>query len=216
MEDEALEVPIKEIEEKENLDKTHREIRTKLFNQYVVPNLNMVYKLVIQYSMQKEYIKDNYVECLYNYYHYIETYNPEYKIQTWLHIVCKRFIKNLEEHRNNEIQFVHSDNMDVGYDDCADAGELMSSQVDMTEWKDTFDDDIIKALSMLKEIYREAFLLQLSGYSLKEITEISFQNGNLKIKNIDTIKSRLFLARQQLKRYLTEDGKFRGSCKKSG
>ena len=106
--------------------------------------------------------------------------------------------------------------MDVGYDDCADAGELMSSQVDMTEWKDTFDDDIIKALSMLKEIYREAFLLQLSGYSLKEITEISFQNGNLKIKNIDTIKSRLFLARQQLKRYLTEDGKFRGSCKKSG
>ena len=45
--------------------------------------------------------------------------------------------------------------------------------------------------------------------------EIEYQNGALESRNIDTIKSRLFLARQQLQQLLTRDGKRRTTCEKN-
>jgi DNA-directed RNA polymerase specialized sigma24 family protein len=49
-------------------------------------------------------------------------------------------------------------------------------------------------------------LYQQAGYKLREIADLEYQNGALESRNIETIKSRLFLARQQLQTLLTRDG----------
>lgn len=182
--------------------------KTELFNKYVMPYKKMIYKLVINYSMQKQYIDDNYNQCLYNYFHFIETYNPSMDIKAWIHIICKRFIKNLENKRSKGLQF--SDDMFI-----ENASELAYDPYRMSEnvigadnWRELFNDDELKAINSMKPMYIEAFILQLMGYSLKEIAEISYRNGNLKTKNIDTIKSRLFLAKKHLKNHLTRDGEY--------
>lgn len=72
-----------------------------------------------------------------------------------------------------------------------------------------YNDDILKALDQIKPIYREALLLQQAGYKLHEIVEISYRNGNLKTRNIETVKSRLFLAKQQMRKLVTRDGESR-------
>lgn len=181
----------------------------KLFYQYVVPYLNMIYKLVIQYSMQKSYIDDNYIECLANYYKYIDTYNPSMSIKTWLHIVCKRFVHDLEERRMKQAQATDDLNIENSTEFKHEPNNSYEDILNCRNWVDIYNDDEIEALNSLKPIYREAFLLQHAGYKLNEIVEISFQNGNLKSKNIDTIKSRLFLARQFLQRKLTREGERR-------
>lgn len=181
----------------------------KLFYQYVVPYQNMIYKLVIQYSMQKSHIDDNYVECLANYYKYIETYNPSMSIKTWLHIICKRFVHDLEERRMKQAQPTDDLNIENSPEFTHEPNNSEDDILNCRNWVDIFNDDEIEALNSLKPIYREAFLLQHAGYKLNEIVEISFRNGNLKSKNIDTIKSRLFLARQFLQRKLTREGERR-------
>ena len=76
----------------------------------------------------------------------------------------------------------------------------------MDNYRQYYNDDILKALEQLAPIHREALLLQQAGYKMEEIVEISFQNGNLKTKNMDTIKSRIFLAKKQMRNLLTRDG----------
>lgn len=52
----------------------------------------MIYKLCMRYTFNPSDIEDNYIEVLTNMYKYIETYNPERSVQTWLHIVTKRCV----------------------------------------------------------------------------------------------------------------------------
>lgn len=198
--------------ERKPLDQlTDEEVRERhaLFNKYVTPNLNLVYKCVIQYSMDKRYIDDNYVEALVNYYNYIDTYDPTRPLATWLHIVCKRFVHNLEMRRNKETKSTDDVNIDSSPEFSYDPSDISENILGVDNWRELYDDDILCALETLKPIYREAFILQQSGYKLHEIVEISYQNGNLKSRNIDTVKSRLFLARLQLQALLTRDGKRR-------
>lgn len=192
------------------LSDEERKRKHALFNQYVTPHLNMIYKLVIQYSMNKSYVDDNYSECLINYYNYIDTYDPSRPIMTWLHIVCKRFVHNLEMRRVKSTQATTDDvsienSEEVAYDPSAVSENVLSVE----NWRTMYNDDILFAIESLKPIYKEAFILQQAGYKLHEIVEISYQNGNLKSRNIDTIKSRLFLARQQLQTLLTRNGDLR-------
>ena len=78
--------------------------------------------------------------------------------------------------------------------------------MDISNYPQMYNDDILAALSKIKPIYREALLLQQAGYKLNEIMEISYRNGNLRTKNIETVKSRLFLAKQQMRKLITRDG----------
>ena len=73
-------------------------------------------------------------------------------------------------------------------------------------WRDMYNPDIVMVLDELKPRYRDALLLQEAGYSLKEIAEIEYRKGSLRSPNIDTIKSRLRLARQHLKDNIAKDG----------
>ena len=159
--------------------------------------------------MDKRYIDDNYVEALVNYYNYIDTYDPCRPLATWLHIVCKRFVHNLEMRRSKETKSTDDVEIDNSPELSYNPQDISENVLGVDNWRELYDDDILWALETLKPIYREAFILQQAGYKLNEIVEISYQNGNLRSRNIDTIKSRLFLARLQLQALLTRDGKRR-------
>ena len=92
------------------------ERRRFLFDQYVTPYLNMIYKLCINYSHGYSNVQENYVEVLENLYRYIDTYDPSKPILTWLHIITKRYIAEVERKRKR-------DNM---RDDTVDVEDLLA------------------------------------------------------------------------------------------
>lgn len=182
--------------------------RRDLFNKWVLPHKNLVYKLCIKYSFSSNDIEDNYNEVLINFFKYIESYDPARSIQTWLHIVTKRFISDMNT-RNSA--FKRTDDIDVCEisNTCLDEEDEGSNSLSADNYHFFYNDDILNALRELKPIYREALLLQQAGYKLNEIMEISHQNGNLKVKNLETVKSRLFLAKTQMRKLITRDGEKR-------
>lgn len=181
--------------------------RNELFTRYVTPFYNMIYKLCIKYSNDSRNVEENYNEVLINFFRRIETYDPNRSIRTWLHICTKRHIFALERKRK-ALQDTDCDDKDIeAFEDRLLDGEVSSNVLGIDNYKEYFSDDVLDVLNELKPIHRDALLLQLSGYSLKEIVEIEYENGTLKTKNIETIKSRLFLARQYLRKHLTRDGK---------
>lgn len=182
--------------------------RTALFNKYILPNLNMVYKLCIRYSFDKAPVRDNYNECLANFYRYMDTYDESKSIQTWIHIIVKRFLIN---HERDKRRLRTTDDVcaEELAEELADDGQRSYKWMTAGNYREMYGDDVLWALDQLKPIYREALVLQQAGHCLKEIVEICYTNGTLDSRNMDTIKSRLFLARQQLQTLLTRDGKRR-------
>lgn len=182
--------------------------RNALFQEYVMPYKNMIYKLVMKYSWNMRNVQENYNEVLLNFYRGIETYDPSRSIKTWLHICTKRCVIELEKKRKEQEETsTYCDNIDTYQDNIPDtekpSGNLMSTE----NYRKFYSDEILQVLDMMKPIHRDALLLQQAGYSLKEIADIEFERGTLKSHNIETVKSRLYLARQFMKRYLTRDGK---------
>ena len=186
------------------LDDSARQ-RTALFYKHVYPHRNLIYKLCIRYTHVSTDVEDNYNEVLVNFFKYIETYNPERSIQTWLHIVTKRFVHDMNHKRAS---FKRNEDFDVT--DLAttylEPDHVSGNCMGIENYQEFYNDDILNALDMLKPIYREALLLQQAGYKLEEIMEISHRNGNLKNRNIETVKSRLFLAKQQMRTLISRDG----------
>ncbi len=169
----------------------------------------MVYKLCIRYTYNSEDVEDNYTEVLTNMYKYIETYNPALSVHTWLHIVTKRCVHDLDQKRQKQqSMWNRDDDADTFSAECdADDTEHISYRaMNLDNYREMYNDDILAALDQLKPCYARALLLQQAGYKLKEIAEIEFKNGALESRNIETVKSRLFLARQQLQQLLTRDG----------
>lgn len=195
----------------EQLDKeTDPEViarRHELYDKYAAPFYNMIYKLCIRYSYKPCNVQENYTEVLANFYRRIETYDPSKPIRTWLHIVTKRQIRAIEKRRQAYIDRDNDDNDIEDYSESIiDDFTVSSNVMSIDNYRELYNDDILSVLDELKPIHRDAFLLQQAGYALNEIVEIEYQKGSLKSKNIETIKSRLFFARQYLQRNLTRDG----------
>lgn len=190
-----------------------KRLKDSLFRRYILPNVNMVYKLCIKYTFNREHIQDNYVDVLTNLYKYILTYDESKSIQTWIHICTKRHVHTLDitrakkEMKDDSVSVDMDAIADTPYDIAYDSGNDVA--VTLNNYKEVYDDEIVYALGQLKESYRRAFLLQQAGYQLKEIAEIEYHAGALKTNNIETVKTRLFLARKQLKEILTRNGKLR-------
>lgn len=183
-------------------------IRTRLFKKYVLPHQNLIFKLCIKYSYSSSEVEDYYNELLLNFFKYIDTYNPNRSIQTWLHIVTKRFVTTMNLKKQN---FKRNEDVDVNKisDTALDEDTISGNMMDIDNYQDFYNDDILEALEQIKPIYREALLLQQAGYKLNEIMEISYKNGNLKTKNIETVKSRLFLAKLQMRNLIDRNGNAR-------
>ena len=184
------------------------ELRTELFNRYILPNRNLVYRLCIRYTFLQEDIADNYNEVLVNFFRYITTYDPQRSLLNWIHIVTKRFV--MEQNRRHG-RLPVSESVDVFKlaSSLSDEDETYGNAMGMDNYRELYNDDILAALDQLKPIYREALLLQQAGYKLEEIVEISYRNGNMKSRSMDTMKSRIFLAKQQMRKLITPDGEKR-------
>lgn len=182
-------------------------LRNRLFEQYVSPYYNMIYKLCMNYTYDPANVQENYNEVLINFYRRIETYDPSRSIHTWLHIVTKRQIAELERRRARHSN--RNDDYDIeDYSNCTQYVSKPSANImGVDNYRELYCDDILAVLDSMKPIHKDALLLQEAGYSLKEIAEIEYNKGTLKSRNIETVKSRLFLARQYLKKHLTRDGK---------
>lgn len=181
--------------------------RTELLEKYILPHKNLVYKMCIQFTWNKEDIEDNYNEVLVNFYRYIESYDPRRPLKTWIYAVTKRLLSDLNIRNQNHL--LPNENVDVqdltGW--IPDEEEAGENCMGMDNYEEYYNDAILAALERLKPAYREALLLQQAGYKLGEIMEIAYRNGSLKNRNIETIKSRLFLAKSQMRKLLTRDGK---------
>lgn len=180
------------------------ERRTELFNRLVLPYQNMIFKLCIQYSVDSSYVEDNYNEVLANFFRYIETYDPGRDIRTWLHIVTKRYVFDADRKRGYLKR-----NDDLPIEAFRDTAEDVQECMGIDNYEGVYGDDVLWALKQLKPIYRDAILLQQAGYKLNEIVDIEFDKGSLDSKNIETLKSRLFLGRQQLQKLIDRNGKRR-------
>lgn len=169
-----------------------------------MPYKRLIYSICIKYTFEDSNIEDNYSEVLANFFRYIESYNPERPLKSWIYAVTQRHVFDLNK-RNSLMKA--SDNVDVGdLPDMTDEGDISGNFMGMENYHRYYNDDILNALEKLAPIHKEALLLQQAGYKMEEIVEISFQNGNLKSKNMDTIKSRIFLAKKQMRNLITQDG----------
>ena len=61
----------------------------------------------------------------------------------------------------------------------------------------------------IQDVVYRMLTLQQAGYKIGEIVEIAFQNGTLKSKSTETIKSRIFLAKRGMQKLLTSNGEKR-------
>lgn len=205
-----MEEQVREAINDPELDPRTVETRNALFDKYVSPYQNLIYKLCINYTTNKANVQENYNDVLVNFYRGIETYNPTMSIITWLHIVTKRHVFEMEKRRRR--QEINKDyDVDI---ECCDGSidqedEPSGNVLGIDNYREYYNDDILAVLDQMKDIHRDALIYQESGYSLKEIAEIEFKKGRLKSRNIETIKSRLFHARQFLQEHLTRDGERR-------
>lgn len=186
--------------------------RKALFDLYVAPYKNMIYKLCMNYTFRHTDVQENYLEVMTNLYRYIETYDTSKSIHTWLHIVTKRCVYDLDQKRKKQRDTLNDDNdIESVADDesLLDRGHISSNVMGVDNYRELYNDDILWALDQLKPQYKRALIYQQAGYKLKEIAELEYQNGALESRNIDTVKSRLFLARKELQKLLTRDGERR-------
>lgn len=180
------------------------ERRNQLFKKYVEPYFNMIYKLCINYSFCSENVEENYNGVLINFYRRIETYDPEKSLLTWLHIVTKRQVQELERQRRRHDNKDRNQDVEFYIDAFLDHTNQVNC-FDVNKYREYYSDDILNALDKMKPIYRRALLYQEAGFSLKEIVEMEYKNGTLKNKNLETIKSRLFHARQFMRNQILKN-----------
>lgn len=177
--------------------------RTALFHKYVYPYRNLIYHICIKQTRDKENIEDNYNEVLINFFRYVSSYDPRREIKTWLYAITVRMLADLERKNN---RFTREG--DVGAMRMEQLPDKpCTAEVTPENYRELFSDEIVEALEQIGRNYREALLLQMGGYKLEEIMEILYQRGCLRTRNLETTKSRIFLAKKKLRERLTRDGK---------
>ena len=181
--------------------------RTELFNQHVVPYKNLIYHVCIQYANCKREIPDIYTNVLVNFFKYIESYDSQRPLTSWIYAIAQRYVWDYNK-RNSDLNITYS--TDLSYIE----GNVTSLEVSYTHlgrenYREIYSEEILYALDQLSVIHKEALILRMAGYRITEIADIAMQNGTMITYNIETIKGRIFLAKRKLRKLLTEDGKRR-------
>lgn len=191
-------------------DSNSIEKRTQLFYQYVYPYKNLIFHICIKHTASYEDVRDNYNEVLVNFYKYVDTYDTSKAIKTWIYAVTVRLVYDLETKRKRFQRTGDIGNIPIEQivsDELLDEDGLSANAMTLENYQALYSDEVLSALDHIRSMYREPFLLQVAGYSLDEITEILYQQGSIKNANIETTKSRIFLAKKRLRELLTRDGK---------
>jgi len=182
--------------------------RNELFKQLIEPNLNLVYSVCKENTRNPYDVDDNYQECLINFYNYIETYDKTRPLPVWIHVVTKRHVIDAEKKRR-KVFFTSIDENPYATKELSN-GQAINNEINIDNYADGLSDEVLEAINSIPKIRRDTMLRQLSGYRLKEIMDEDFKNGTLKNKNLETVKSRIFLGRQYLKDKLSDYNDSRG------
>lgn len=173
--------------------------RNELFNRYIPKYYNLVYKLCIKYTWDSKYIEDNYTDALVNLYQGIETYRPEMSLINWIHVCTKRFINRINKRRLHSVGSCIRESANVEHCPKEDTCDILEPpDMDVDNWRDSVGDGLLEAIDGLKPIYRDAFLMQQAGYSLREIMQIEYAKGTMHTRSISTVKNRVFYARKYI------------------
>lgn len=180
--------------------------RTALFNKYIIPFVNMIYKLCKDYSWDPRNVPENYSEVMVNFYRRIETYDTSRPIRAWIHTCVKHQVWACEKQRQIHNNKDYDNDIEDYEEELLSDDHISGNALGVDNWRELYNQDIVEVLDELKPRYRDALILQEAGYSLREIAQIEYEKGSLRTPNIDTIKSRLRLARQYLKDNIDRDG----------
>lgn len=174
----------------------------ELFDKYIMPNYDFIMKLCERYTEFKQDVDENFNDVLLNLFVYINTYDSNRDLRTWIHIVTKRHVFGINKQRQkygNSFQ-------------CIDSIEGFTVELDDADFENDssvngeYSDEVSTVLELMPKIHRKAFEMQLAGYSLKEIAKILNESGELDSNNINTVKTRIFNARKFVKRHIDKDG----------
>ena len=184
--------------------------RAELLRKYVMPHKNLIYSICIKYTYNQEDIEDNYLEALANFFKYMDSYDPARPVKTWIYAVTKRLVADLNNRNRNRMP--PDDNIDISEisSSLSDEDEPSGNSMGMDNYREFYNDDILWALDRLKtDLPGKPCSCSRLVTNSGEIMEITYNNGTLQTRNVETVKSRIFLAKTQLRKLLTRDGEKR-------
>lgn len=185
--------------------KTDGNKKQRLFDKYIMPNYDFIKGLCARYTAFKDDIEENFNDVLLNFFNYIETYDNNRDLKTWIRVVTKRFIyavNNKRLVRKNSCVLFPDPIGDISTSDT----DLLGISFDEENIESAMNDGIVHALKNMPPIHKKAFMMQLSGYSLKEIASTLNRDGELDSNNINTVKTRIFAARKYLCERVDREG----------
>ena len=177
--------------------------KDELFEKYIRPNFDFIKSLTAYYTDRRQDTDANFNYVISQMYKYIASYNSARPLDTWLHIVTKRYCYfcNKQQAKKNSVQ----DGLEFNAD-----GELKRGggfyEINPFSLSDSISDTLYVALLRVPTQNLSPLLLQLQGYTIKEITEIEFKKGHIPRQSEELIRKRLALCRKELKEYLTAHG----------
>ena len=185
-----------------------KSIDYKAFEDEAVIHSEAVYHFALSMTGNPEDANDLVQETYLKAFKYFNNFTKGSNCKAWLFMILKNtFINDYRKKKREPYK--------VNYDEIEDFYEtLKPEQIDASEtindiYRDSFDDDISRAMSELPEKFRSIVLLcDLEGYSYEEIAE----HFNCPI---GTVRSRLHRARKQLQSKLKEYAEKNGYVKKT-
>ncbi len=190
------------------------EEKQELFKQYVLPHYNDILSLVKYYTDKAQNIDNDFSYVVSQMYKYIHTYSPSRSIRTWIHIVTKRSVFSQIRYRSriasmysNEVSVKQVDDEDfMGSSACPEVGRGESYDMIFGSFLDNISDEVYNALMKISYVRLSPFLLQIKGYSIKDITIMEYESGHIDKPSQEIIKSRIFWTKRELQKILTENG----------
>lgn len=179
--------------------------KQKLFEQYIVPNLTDIKSLTRYYTDNYQDVEDNYNMILAQLYHYIGSYNPKQKLETWLHIVVKRAC--FKENKQRYLEASNYTDIEMcTNEDLYQHGNSMLVDPEHGTLIDNISDQMLSALLQIPPLRLSPFLMDAQGMRIREITDAEWKMGHLEKKSEDVVKSRIYWAKRELRYILRKNG----------
>ena len=181
------------------------EYKTELFDKYVMPRVRDVYTLSQHYTNRYQDVDSNYNLCLSKLWDYIGSYNQERSIDNWIHIVVKRCCFNQNKRQQAEQSHLTDITM-VSMHDLHQHGTSNIVDASCGGLLDNVSEQMRKALMQIPPHRLSPFLLQMQGYTIREIAKIEHKNGHMEVKSEEKVRSRIYWTQKQLRLILSRYG----------
>ena len=193
------------VQEKEERPELTREQREQRFNELIGPHYDFIKNLVSYYTDHPQNVDENYNTLLIDFYRYIHTYNGGKPLKTWIHSVVKNNVWTINKERAKEAAKIADAEFNP-IEKSKRPDNTMDLEHGLMTLADKISDEVYTALLSLQPLRLSAFVLQIQGYSIEEITRIEYERGHLSKCSDDIIKNRIFWARKDLKEILISHG----------